>query len=184
MTNWNEVGRQVAQRRGELGLTQEQIPGVSSSTVRLIERGARDSYRAATLAAVEKALRWASGSIENGILRGEQPEEREWPEAPIDPENVTPLGGRIPFTPRADDEVNQILGTLDEAGNEIAWLTGALALLPSMEPLPASPRRAAAVARRLGVLAEEVLEFHAQLGETIDSLGELVREGSEVADVD
>ncbi len=175
------VAEAIRRRREELKLTQKQVAdagGTSDQTVMFLEKGEQLRYQRRSIAAVEEGLRWASGSIEHGILVGEEPEEREWPDAPIDPSHVVPLTGRVDYG-SGKPEVAQVLGVIDEIDLEIAWLSEALALLPSMPPLSTTPRWTTEIARRLGRLADEVLEFHAQLGKTIASLNELVDQPDE-----
>lgn len=59
-----EVGALVKERREWVGLTQEGIPGVSSSTVRKVENGTADAFRRSSLVALLSALRWPADALE------------------------------------------------------------------------------------------------------------------------
>lgn len=73
--DWHRVGQRARERREELGLSQEKVghdAGVSAYTIRLIEKGERGSFRAATMRAVSTALGWDPGAIE-AIRQGKEP---------------------------------------------------------------------------------------------------------------
>lgn len=73
--DWRRLATYVNKRRHLLGLTQQDIRslgGPSTATMRLIEGALQDSYRPMVLSSLEKALRWAPGSIE-AILAGGEP---------------------------------------------------------------------------------------------------------------
>lgn len=73
--DWRRLARLVRDRRGDLGMTQEEVTaagGPSNSTVRLIEGARRPGYRPATLRALERALRWERGSA-RAVLDGGDP---------------------------------------------------------------------------------------------------------------
>lgn len=75
--DWQRLARYVRERRDELGLTQEEIAtrgGPSTATLRLIETGTQDSYRAKSLRQLAEALRWTPESP-RAILAGREPEE-------------------------------------------------------------------------------------------------------------
>jgi hypothetical protein len=77
--DWQRLGTYVTRRRDELGMTQSEVQaagGPSTATQRLIEGAARTTYRGAILASLERALRWAPGSVEL-ILTGEEPKPAE-----------------------------------------------------------------------------------------------------------
>ncbi len=77
------LGEQVRTRRIELGIRQQDLEGVSTSTLTKIERGDTDaSYRPATIRALEVGLRWGPGSVQ-AILAGGEPVELA--EAETDP---------------------------------------------------------------------------------------------------
>lgn len=66
------LGKAVARRRLQLGLTQTELAqrgGPSTETLRLIENGLQDSYGPRTMARLEGVLRWPSGTGE-ALLRG------------------------------------------------------------------------------------------------------------------
>lgn len=63
-------------RRAELRLTQQQVAdrmGMSLAVVALIERAQRQSYNVGTLAALDGALGWESGSAEAALHSGTPP---------------------------------------------------------------------------------------------------------------
>lgn len=71
---WQALGRYVTRRRDELGMTQSDVQaagGPSTATVRNIENATQTSYRSGVLAALERALRWAPGSVEAALAGGE-----------------------------------------------------------------------------------------------------------------
>lgn len=64
---WVEIGAVLRSRRVELGLTQLQLAaraGVSEVTVRILETGRRENYRAANLRAIAGAVDWPSDAFE------------------------------------------------------------------------------------------------------------------------
>lgn len=66
--NWQEVANAVVQRRVELGHETRkefiEASGIGARTVGDIETARRESYDPATLARLEKALRWPAGRIQ------------------------------------------------------------------------------------------------------------------------
>ena len=72
--SWAEVGRLVRQRRDRLGLTQNEVVtraadingerSISTATINIIERGARDDYRRQTLIALARALDWPDDAVD------------------------------------------------------------------------------------------------------------------------
>ncbi len=66
--NWQEVANAVIQRRVELGYeTRKEFiegSGIGARTIGDIETARRESYDPATLARLEKALRWPAGKIQ------------------------------------------------------------------------------------------------------------------------
>ncbi len=74
--HWEQLGRELARRRGELGYSQRHfasIAGLSQSKASDLERGvARTKMRQTTLSGTQRALGWASGSIE-AVLEGGAP---------------------------------------------------------------------------------------------------------------
>lgn len=74
-----QVGQLIRARRDKLGLSQEQIPGVSSATVGKIERAAADAFRPRQLVALMQALRWPTDAYQR-LLDGEDP--ATWPDTP------------------------------------------------------------------------------------------------------
>lgn len=76
--NWQRLADAIVARRAELGLTQMQVAtrgDFSLDRVQALEGAKRTSYRAGTLAALERALDWAPGSVER-ILQGGDPSPR------------------------------------------------------------------------------------------------------------
>jgi len=73
--DWVRVGSYVAQRRHELGLTQQDIAGrggPSAATLRKLELGQpKTAYDQGKLARLEKILRWYPGSISSLSEGGE-----------------------------------------------------------------------------------------------------------------
>lgn len=70
--DWRRLGEQVLRRREELGLTQPEVQaagGPSTAAMRIIEKGTQQSYRGSTLRALERALGWRNGSVDD-ILAG------------------------------------------------------------------------------------------------------------------
>lgn len=74
---WQAVAQAVIQRRGELGMTQDELAiasGVSASTVRYIEGATRAGYRWLTLAKLASALEWPAARFTE-LLAGAGPED-------------------------------------------------------------------------------------------------------------
>lgn len=83
----SEVGALVRARRESLGLTQEEVPNVSSSLVRTVERGtASGSGRGLTRAALMSALRWPPNGLEL-LAAGADPADLDLDRDP-DPEPI------------------------------------------------------------------------------------------------
>ena len=73
---WGRLAELVTARRAYLGYSIAQLAAVSrlsTSTVDSLEHNRKSSYDPATLAALERALRWTPGSVERAI-RGLEPE--------------------------------------------------------------------------------------------------------------
>lgn len=71
--DWQRLADEVVRRRGYLGLTRREFAedtGFAAKTLGDIENARRKNYGAATLARLERALRWPSGAVD-AILRGE-----------------------------------------------------------------------------------------------------------------
>lgn len=78
--DWRRLGELAAGRRAELGLTQIEVAQrgpLSLDRVQSIEGAKRTSYRLGTLVALERALEWASGSVDE-ILAGGEPTPRRF----------------------------------------------------------------------------------------------------------
>jgi len=74
---WEQVARQIYQRRLELGLTAHQAveragPGLSVTVLSLLENARQTSYSVRTIAALCRALDWTPDSIER-IIDGRPP---------------------------------------------------------------------------------------------------------------
>lgn len=72
---WVRLGELIQRRRVDLGFTQRDaaaMADVSATTWNLLELGKQTSYRPLTLAAVERTMRWATGSIA-AVLAGSEP---------------------------------------------------------------------------------------------------------------
>jgi len=106
------LGRYVRTRRRELKMTQADVQeagGPSTATLRMIEGGKHSDFRDGTGAALESAIKWASGSID-ATLAGAQP---------------TPLEGQPLHRPLPAGSG----GILD------FWAENELANLPELRPL-------------------------------------------------
>jgi hypothetical protein len=111
--DWPRLAAAVRDRRGELGLTQEQAAaagGPSTATMRLIEGALQDSYTPATLRKLEGALHWKRGSVRD-ILSGGSPAplEQEAPRPPARPAVRAP-----------DPVLGHLLAALAEASRPLA----------------------------------------------------------------
>lgn len=74
-SDWQRLAALVSERRGDLGLTQEDVRaagGPSTATQRLIEGGHQSRYQSIILARLETALGWQRGSVRR-ILAGGVP---------------------------------------------------------------------------------------------------------------
>lgn len=81
--DWKRLAEHAHRRRSELGLSQAAmaVPGVLSiDRIQKIEGAKRTSYRLGTLLALERALKWAPGSVEQ-ILKGGDPLPADHPPA-------------------------------------------------------------------------------------------------------
>jgi transcriptional regulator with XRE-family HTH domain len=79
---WDHLAQQATAQRAYLGYSIAQlaaISGLSTSTLDSIEHNRKTSYDPATLAALERALRWASGSVDR-ILKGFEPHPMQDPD--------------------------------------------------------------------------------------------------------
>ena len=73
--DWQRLAKCVRDRRGDLGLTQEEVSaagGPSTPSLRVIERGQQSRYKPASLRRLENALQWQRGSV-RAILDGGEP---------------------------------------------------------------------------------------------------------------
>lgn len=76
MDGWERLGRRVAQERGRHWRSRAAFArsaGVSTRVLDDVEKGRRDNYSEATLAAIEAALGWAPGTclrvVQGGKVR-------------------------------------------------------------------------------------------------------------------
>lgn len=143
--DWERLGRHVIDRRVNIGLrTREALAAKSGLSTRLlgdIEKGRRTSYSPGTLAVIEQALHWVSGSAK-AILEGGEPGyvdafagvdesgEELFFVGSGDPEQVVPGRPSNPpkFDPLSGDgaSMNQFLAQLlRDAGNNRSRLTAA-----------------------------------------------------------
>ena len=84
--SWETLGKQVRERRGELGLTQTDVTargGPSVEKLRQIENNRAGRLSALMRGALERALEWESGSVD-AILAGGVP-------TPVQPKVDVPL---------------------------------------------------------------------------------------------
>lgn len=75
MDDWQRLADDVRLRRGDLGLTQEEVAaagGLSTATLRLIEGAKQPGYRPRVLRDLERGLQWERGSVRS-ILDGGDP---------------------------------------------------------------------------------------------------------------
>lgn len=74
-TGWDKLGEHVKTSRAVLSYSITQlsaVAGLSTSTLDSIENGRKTSYDPTTLAALERALGWRTGSVDR-VLRGLDP---------------------------------------------------------------------------------------------------------------
>lgn len=78
MPDWSRLGEYVVHRRVQLKLlTREALAtrsGISTRVLGDIEKGRRDNYDPVTLAALEQALNWETGTVRR-VLAGGEPTE-------------------------------------------------------------------------------------------------------------
>lgn len=67
-----EVGACIRQRRAELGLTQDAIPGISAAALRKLEAGTAPTPRDAKRIALLRGLQWKSTALDD-LTRGADP---------------------------------------------------------------------------------------------------------------
>lgn len=74
--DWERLGQAIVARRTQLGMrTREALAAASGLSSRLlsdVEKGRRSSYGSSTLLDIERALRWAPGTVE-AHLKGRRP---------------------------------------------------------------------------------------------------------------
>lgn len=75
MSDWERLGRYVIARRVELGFRQRPefsaAVGITSRVISDIENGRRSNFDPVTIAALEKALGWETGSVHRVAAGGE-----------------------------------------------------------------------------------------------------------------
>lgn len=75
-SDWSRLAEYVVTRRKELGYPRQvdliHVSALGTRTLSSIEAGERTQYNRTTLAALEQALEWAPGSI-NDVLNGDEP---------------------------------------------------------------------------------------------------------------
>lgn len=79
---WDHLAEQVVTQRAYLGYSIAQlavISGLSTSTLDSVEHNRKSSYDPATLAVLERALRWRPGSVER-VLKGFEPQPLQDPD--------------------------------------------------------------------------------------------------------
>lgn len=79
---WDQLAGHVTTQRANLGYSIAQlsaVSGLSTSTLDSIEHSRKTSYDPATLSALERALRWRTGSVQR-ILKGLGPQPMDDPE--------------------------------------------------------------------------------------------------------
>lgn len=79
---WDRLAALVTEQRARLGYSIAQLSamsGLSTSTLDNIEHDRKTSYDPATLAALERALRWRPGSVDR-VLKGLEPQLVQDPE--------------------------------------------------------------------------------------------------------
>lgn len=72
---WDQLAAHVTTQRAYLGYSIAQlsaVSGLSTSTLDNLEHGRKASYDPGTLSALERALRWAPGSVDR-VLKGLNP---------------------------------------------------------------------------------------------------------------
>ena len=92
--DYQRLGDQVRDRRNAIGLKQHQAAeraGISLPVWGVVERAERTRYRKSTFRAVERALGWASGSVE-AILAGGEPTLLETSGAVLQPATSSAQG--------------------------------------------------------------------------------------------
>ena len=103
-SDWQRLGELVSERRGDLGLTQEDLRaagGPSTATQRLIEGGHQSRYQPTILARLETALGWQRGSVRRILAGGDPVIVRDEPDLLA----TTPE----PDTPADDDRTSVIV---------------------------------------------------------------------------
>jgi transcriptional regulator with XRE-family HTH domain len=82
-SSWERLGEEVTAariRRGHVTLASfATVSGLSTSTLDSIEHARKTSYGPATLAALEHALGWKTGSVDR-VLRGLKPQQESDPD--------------------------------------------------------------------------------------------------------
>ena len=81
-SGWDRLAEHVTARRAYLGYSIAQlaaVSGLSTSTVDSLEHSRKSSYDPATLAALERALRWTPESVAR-VLRGLDPQPQTDPD--------------------------------------------------------------------------------------------------------
>ena len=141
--DWQRLAALVSERRGDLGLTQEEVRaagGPSTATQRLIEGGHQSRYQPRILAALETGLKWQRGSVRR-ILAGGDP-------LPLPGEPATAPLAAAPEPSRetpGDDVTGAIVAALFGPQERRIWaqVRRRLEATPAGAALFADPRQAA-----------------------------------------
>jgi hypothetical protein len=112
--DWQRLATYVTRRRRKLRMTQADVDaqgGPSTATLRQIEGGERDNYRATVLARLERVLGWTAGSVQ-AILTGDEPTQVD------NPEPAVPVGAKGP----AEDAERLILDSPLPNTEKLRWI--------------------------------------------------------------
>lgn len=118
------LGRLVRERRKQLKMTQadvQEVGGPSTATLRLIEGGHHTDFRDGTGAALEAAIRWQSGSIDN-VLAGDDPTPLQPGTASQKPQRQGQTGSQFADPREALEEMLGVVDSSVQAYVEIAAL--------------------------------------------------------------
>lgn len=109
-----EVGQLIRQRREELGLSQEAIEGVSSSSVRKIENATAEDFRRSTIVAYMRALGWAPDAYER-MRAGENPASLyiHFEDPPPRLQSDVKVGGLTGIDRLDDDDLAELQALID-----------------------------------------------------------------------
>jgi transcriptional regulator with XRE-family HTH domain len=116
----------MAQRREERGLRWKdvaEIAGVTTETLRQIRNGGGETIRPLTRTGLEKAMLWASGSVQ-AVLEGRDPTPLPLPVGPLPQDAEHVAGGEASASGDPEDVITELVRTARRLADEVERLQG------------------------------------------------------------